>query len=204
MSFKNYSQLTIDLGDSTNGADCLNSSDVDNCTLTNQLDDGYSSEEQVIIIAYIVFLLIGGTGNLAVFVKLLVKRPSRSRFNVLLTHLAIADLLVTFILIPSEIGWRITQSWRGGELSCKVVQAARVFGSYLSSAVLICIGLDRYFAVVWPLGVQASYNRSTRMLIFSWFASACLSFPQVCISILFVDLIASEKYCCRGLKLELK
>lgn len=39
----------------------------------------------------------------------------------MLTHLAIADLLVTFIMMPLEIGWAFTVSWRAGDFMCRQV-----------------------------------------------------------------------------------
>lgn len=70
------------------------------------------------------------------------KRPSR--IDTMLTHLAIADLLVTFLMMPMEIGWAITVSWKAGDLMCRIMSFLRTFGLYLSSFVLVCISLDRY------------------------------------------------------------
>lgn len=69
------------------------------------------------------------------------KRPSR--IDTMLTHLAIADLLVTFVMMPLEVGWSITVSWQAGDFMCRIMSFARVFGLYLSSFVLVCISVDR-------------------------------------------------------------
>ncbi|VVD04030.1 unnamed protein product [Leptidea sinapis] len=46
---------------------------------------------------------------------------------------------------------RVTNAWLAGNLMCKMLLVMRAFGLYLSSNVLVCISLDRYFAVVHPL-----------------------------------------------------
>lgn len=76
---------------------------------------------------------------------MLIKRRLRrpSRIDAMLTHLAIADLWVTFMIMPLEVGWSITVSWKAGDLMCRIMSFARVFGLYLSSFVLVCISVDR-------------------------------------------------------------
>lgn len=55
----------------------------------------------------------------------------------------------------------------------------RAFGPYLSSMVLVCISIDRYFAVIHPLKVNDAHRRSKIMLTFAWLTSIVCSVPQV-------------------------
>jgi len=55
----------------------------------------------------------------------------------------------------------------------------RVFGLYLSGYILVCISLDRYIAVMKPVGVSDSNNREIVMLAIAWIASIGCSLPQV-------------------------
>lgn len=50
---------------------------------------------------------------------------------------------VTFLMMPLEIGWAITVSWKAGDAMCRIMAFFRVFGLYLSSFVLVCISMDR-------------------------------------------------------------
>lgn len=52
---------------------------------------------------YSALLAIGALGNVAVFSSLVRSRRRKSRVNLLMTHLVIADMLVTFIVIPLEV-----------------------------------------------------------------------------------------------------
>lgn len=94
-------------------------------------------------------------------------------------HLVIADLLVTFIMIPLEIGWRITTQWLAGNIACKLFLFLRAFGLYLSSNVLVGISLDRYFAILYPLRVTDARKRGKFMLTCAWIISFVCSTPQV-------------------------
>lgn len=46
-------------------------------------------------------------------------------------------------MMPLEIGWAITVSWKAGDLMCRIMAFFRVFGLYLSSFILVCISMDR-------------------------------------------------------------
>lgn len=82
--------------------------------------------------------------NITVLVMLIKRRLKRSsRIDTMLTHLTIADLLVTFLMMPLELAWSVTVSWQAGDAMCRIMSFARVFGLYLSSFVLVCISVDR-------------------------------------------------------------
>ncbi|KAF4527498.1 hypothetical protein B566_EDAN015435, partial [Ephemera danica] len=102
------------------------------------------NEGHVLSIAtYSVLLVISATGNITVLSLLLQRRrKAHSRINTMLLHLAIADLLVTFLLMPLEIAWAATVSWRGGDALCRIMAFFRTFGLFLSSFILVCISLD--------------------------------------------------------------
>lgn len=89
-------------------------------------------------------MVLSSIGNITVLVMLIKRRMKRpSRIDTMLTHLAVADLLVTLLMMPLEIGWAITVTWQAGDLMCRIMMFARVFGLYLSSFVLVCISVDR-------------------------------------------------------------
>lgn len=55
------------------------------------------------IIVYVVLFFIAAIGNLTVVVSLLKSRYRKSRISLMILHLAIADSMVTFIMIPLEV-----------------------------------------------------------------------------------------------------
>ncbi|XP_033218326.1 gonadotropin-releasing hormone II receptor [Belonocnema kinseyi] len=141
-----------------------------------QFNDGHV----VSIATYSVLMVISAIGNSTVlFLISRRRRNSKTRINTMLMHLAIADLLVTFLMMPLEIGWAITVSWKAGDAMCRIMAFFRIFGLYLSSFILICISIDRYYAVLRPLQIVNINRRSKIMLIGAWVGSTLCSMPQM-------------------------
>ncbi|XP_011498624.1 PREDICTED: gonadotropin-releasing hormone II receptor isoform X1 [Ceratosolen solmsi marchali] len=82
-------------------------------------------------------------------------------------------------MMPLEIGWSVTVSWKGGDVMCRIMSFFRVFGLYLSSFILICISVDRYHAVLRPLQMIDIDRRGRFMIAGSWICSALCSAPQM-------------------------
>ena len=131
------------------------------------------------LIAFSILFPIAAVGNLLVFVALIRNRHRKSRVNLMILHLSIADMIVTFIYLPTEIVWNLTIQWLFGNIACKLYKFLSAFGFYMSSMVLVCISLDRYFAVLHPLKVNDAQRRGKIMLFFAWIISIILSLPQV-------------------------
>lgn len=60
-------------------------------------------EHDMVIGVYSALLVVGALGNIAVFYALMSSRRRKSRVNLLMTHLVVADMMVTFIVIPLEV-----------------------------------------------------------------------------------------------------
>ncbi|KAL1403086.1 hypothetical protein pipiens_005815 [Culex pipiens pipiens] len=140
---------------------------------------GYTDSTVAVIIVYCVLFIIAAGGNLSVVITLFrSRRHRRSRVSLMICHLAVADLMVAFIMIPLEVGWRITVQWHAGNVACKVFLFMRAFCLYLSSNVLVCVSLDRCFAVIYPLRVSAARKRGKIMLGGAWFIAFANALPQ--------------------------
>ncbi|RLU24278.1 hypothetical protein DMN91_004490, partial [Ooceraea biroi] len=134
----------------------------------------------VTIVTYGILMMISAAGNITVLITTIIRRrKSKSRIHTLVMHLSIADLFVTFLMMPLEIGWAITVSWEAGDAMCRIMAFFRIFGLYLSSFVIICISVDRYFAVMQPLQILDVHRRGKIMLILAWIGSVLCSLPQM-------------------------
>lgn len=132
------------------------------------------------VVVYSLLFIIGAPANYRVLSNLLANSSyKKSRHHLLLLNLAIADCIVSFLMIPTEIGWSLTNAWLAGNVGCKMFQFLRVFGPYSSSAVLITISVDRYLAVTDPFNYGQLDNRISKLLVTSWTFSILLSLPQV-------------------------
>lgn len=106
-------------------------------------------------------------------------RQSWSAIYFLILHLSIADVLVTCFCIFGEAGWSYTVQWVAGELACKLVKFSQMFSLYLSTYVLVLIGVDRWIAVKYPMKSLNMAKRCHRLLLYAYIASFILSIPQV-------------------------
>ncbi|KRX93785.1 Vasopressin V1a receptor [Trichinella pseudospiralis] len=138
----------------------------------------------MVICCYSVVMLLSAVGNVAMLLILL-KNFSRTRSNrvfTLLLHLNIADLLVTFIHMPKEIGHTATVQWLGPDWLCRSTKYMDVFGIYLSSNLLICMCVDRFLAIVHPMFSFRARQNVRNMLVASWIIAALTSSPQKVLS----------------------
>ena len=145
----------------------------------------FTEDSLVSVISYSLLFVLAGVGNVSVFAALIRNRRRRSRINTFVLHLCLADMMVAFIMLPMEIGWHITVSWKAGDVGCRIFMFFRTFGFYLSSCILVSISLDRYFAIAKPLNIHDANRRGKIMLLASWICSIGASIPQVK-SLLFI------------------
>ncbi|XP_069958961.1 adipokinetic hormone/corazonin-related peptide receptor variant I-like isoform X2 [Cherax quadricarinatus] len=146
--------------------------------MTGEIDEDLTHINMTPLIAYSLLFPFAAIGNLMVFVALFRNRHRKSRVNMMIMHLSLADMIVTFVFLPTEITWHVTIEWVFGNFGCKVYKFFSAFGFYMSSMVLVCISLDRYFAVLHPLRVNDAQRRGKIMLFFAWLISAVISLPQ--------------------------
>ncbi|XP_043474123.1 gonadotropin-releasing hormone II receptor-like [Leptopilina heterotoma] len=154
----------------------MEANSVNNSTLPPNMT--FTNRSMTVIIVYCIFFIIAAIGNLTVFITLSRGRYKKSRIALMICHLSAADLFVTFFMIPLEVGWRVTVKWLAGNFACKICLFLRAFGLYLSSNILICVSLDRYFAVLHPLKLNDAKRRGKLMLTVAWIASVIYAIPQ--------------------------
>uniref|UniRef100_A0A915Q078 G-protein coupled receptors family 1 profile domain-containing protein n=1 Tax=Setaria digitata TaxID=48799 RepID=A0A915Q078_9BILA len=94
-------------------------------------------------------------------------------------HMNVADLIVTFEYLPKQIIHSATKYWYGGDVLCRTTRFFDIFGVSLSSAVLVCICIDRWLSVYKPFSVINGINRNKIMLIFAWISAFIISSPQI-------------------------
>lgn len=144
--------------------------------------------EAALVRVYVLTILgvISLIGNLATIWNIrktkATRRASRhtwSAIHFLILHLSIADLLVTVFCIFGEAAWNYTVEWVAGELACKLMKFLQMFSLYLSTYVLVLIGIDRWIAVKYPMKSLNMAKRCHRLLISAYFISLILSSPQV-------------------------
>ncbi|CAL7944246.1 unnamed protein product [Xylocopa violacea] len=107
------------------------------------------------------------------------RQHSWSAVYALILHLAVADLLVTVFCIGGEAVWTYTVAWIWGNVACKVFKFLQVFSLYLSTFVLVLIGVDRFFAVRYPMKGFNTTDRCLKSVVVAWILSSILASPQI-------------------------
>lgn len=105
-------------------------------------------------------------------------RPSWTAIYSLIFQLSIADLIVTVFCIGGEAAWYLTVQWYAGNIACKLFKFMQMFALYLSTFILVLIGVDRWLAVKYPMKSMATATRNGRLVAVAWFLSFVLSIPQ--------------------------
>ncbi|XP_037606785.1 gonadotropin-releasing hormone II receptor-like [Sebastes umbrosus] len=103
----------------------------------------------------------------------------KSHIRVLIINLTVADLLVTFIVMPVDAAWNITVQWLAGDLACRFLMFLKLQAMYSCAFVTVVISLDRQSAILNPLAISMARRRNRVMLMVAWTMSALFSIPQM-------------------------
>ncbi|XP_058446014.1 gonadotropin-releasing hormone receptor [Malaya genurostris] len=142
-----------------------------------------SSVIRVIVLS--AMAMVSLLGNIATMCSIQKDRKSRrlarhnwSAIYSLIFHLSIADLLVTGFCMIGEAAWSYTVEWMAGMVACKLFKLLQMFSLYLSTYVLVLVGVDRWVAVKYPMKSLNTARRCHRYLLGAYTVSFLLSIPQ--------------------------
>lgn len=158
----------------------------------DKLNSFYFYEIEQFAVLWILFTVIV-LGNSAVLFVMFVNKNRKSRMNYFIKQLAIADLSVGLLHVLTDIIWRITISWRAGNIACKLIRFSQVCVTYSSTYVLVAMSIDRYDAITHPMNFSKSWRRARHLVTAAWVVSVLFSLP-----ILFLyeeKLIQSQMQC---------
>jgi gonadotropin-releasing hormone receptor len=145
-----------------------------------------SSSAMIRAIVLSAMAIVSLLGNIATMLNIHRNRSNRrairhncSAIYSLIFHLSISDVLVTGFCIIGEAVWSYTVAWLAGNIFCKVFKVLQMFSLYLSTYVLVLVGIDRWVAVKYPMKSLNTAKRCNRFLMVSYALSFLFSLPQV-------------------------
>ena len=145
-----------------------------------------TEEAKVKALVLTIMAIISFIGNVSTIISIARnKRKSRSTVYTLIHQLSIADLFVTFACLTTEAIWTYTVAWIAGNLLCKMMKFLQMFSLYLSTFVLVLIGVDRLIAVRYPMRRQDTHRKCNYSIFFIWILSGILSIPQVSYNVFY-------------------
>ncbi|XP_078349143.1 pyroglutamylated RF-amide peptide receptor-like [Oculina patagonica] len=131
-----------------------------------------------------ILVVVDIVGNSLVCVIIKRHQDMRIPINYLLLNLAVADILFAIFITPKVI-LRLTSSHPEGvtgTVLCKFLTAGNVawVGAASSIVTLVAIAIERYYAVMYPVGNKGNFTkRKAKIIIFgSWIFSFILQIPK--------------------------
>ncbi|XP_034781599.2 proteinase-activated receptor 1-like [Acipenser ruthenus] len=126
-------------------------------------------------------LLLNGLAILMFICKMKLRKPA----VIYMLNLAIADLLFV-LLLPFKISYHFCgNNWGFGPVMCRIVTAAFYCNMYCSVLLMMCISIDRFLAVVYPMQSLTWRSRENAAVVclFMW----CLAIGGV------IPIVLSEQ-----------
>ncbi|KAM9800419.1 G-protein coupled receptor 84 [Syngnathus typhle] len=166
--------------------------------ITNQTEDSFSCHSASVegyryfaVLWGCTVTITGTLGNLLTILAFAFDSQLRTRFNVLIVNLALADLLYCTILQPISVDSYLHLRWRSGELWCRTFGLLLFLSNSVSIITLCLVAMSRYLLVAKrALFERVFSNRGLVSLLLSTWALGLASFsplwsvfvfvPQVC------------------------
>lgn len=142
-----------------------------------------TSTDLGLTVAFSVVVLVNLVGNGVVCVVVLKYRGMRGPMNFLLVNLAVSDMMVALFIAPVYvIKWAFHHpSGVAGDYLCRFITGGNFIwvGGAVSAFSLVVVAVERYFAVVHPLGVRWKLTnpRLTAVAITSWLYGVLFNLP---------------------------
>ncbi|KAH3825778.1 hypothetical protein DPMN_127658 [Dreissena polymorpha] len=142
-----------------------------------------------------VVLVMGAAliGNLVLLVSLLCKHQKRKRIDVFIASLAIADLSVALITMPSELVEAVFKQWVFGAFMCKLVLYLQAVTLSSTTFILTAMSIDSYQIIVKPLKSLSQRPNIKAKVAAAWAMAFLMSIPQVFIFVQVQDYDDSHK-----------
>uniref|UniRef100_A0A1I8JHK7 G_PROTEIN_RECEP_F1_2 domain-containing protein n=1 Tax=Macrostomum lignano TaxID=282301 RepID=A0A1I8JHK7_9PLAT len=127
---------------------------------------------------------VTGFGNLLVLVSFRIDPQLRSVSNYFLMSLAVADLLIGFVSMPTYTVYLLVNYWPFGVVACNLYLCFDYTMCNASVASLLIISIDRYRSVTSPLVYRAhrTPRRALIMIACAWAVSIVLWSPLIVLS----------------------
>ncbi|CAH1990365.1 unnamed protein product [Acanthoscelides obtectus] len=133
------------------------------------------------LIIYGITFVLGLTGNSLIIIATFRYRRMKNVTNVLLSSLAMSDLLLIVFCIPVKVAKLFSYTWRMGVFICKGVHYMQNLSAICSVLTLTAISLERYYAIVYPMKAKytCTLSQAKKIVIVIWILSVVLSIPTL-------------------------
>ncbi|XP_051971556.1 alpha-1A adrenergic receptor-like [Xyrauchen texanus] len=147
-----------------------------NCSVISSFNIDIS-KTLVLGLVLIVFIIFGVMGNIMVILSVAYHRHLRSVTHYFIANLAVADLLLSSVVLPFSAASEFLDRWIFGRTLCNAWIALDVLCCTASILSLCIISVDRCVAVSYPLlyPCLATGSRARAAVVALWALSAAIS-----------------------------
>ncbi|XP_055640522.1 neuropeptide CCHamide-2 receptor [Toxorhynchites rutilus septentrionalis] len=167
----------------------------------DQIDEYEPYEERletyVVPVVFAIIFIVGILGNGTLVIIFLRHRAMRNIPNTYIFSLALADLLVILVCVPSASLIYTLESWPWGVAVCRVTECFREISIGVSVFTLTALAADRYCAIVNPLRKLQTRPITVIVAILIWLLAIAFAIPSAVISDVVVVEIPNKtiEYC---------
>lgn len=151
----------------------------DNCSNCSQVSVPELNVYKAVILGLLLgaFIVFGIVGNILVILSVVCNRNLRTVTHYFIVNLAVADLLLSFTVLPFSAIFEIVDRWLFGRAFCNVWAAVDVLCCTASIMSLCVISVDRYIGVSYPLRYPTIMTKRRALLavMLLWLLSTIIS-----------------------------
>uniref|UniRef100_A0A1A7XPG0 Alpha-1D adrenergic receptor n=1 Tax=Iconisemion striatum TaxID=60296 RepID=A0A1A7XPG0_9TELE len=124
-----------------------------------------------------VFILVAIVGNILVILSVVCNKQLQNITNFFIINLAMADLLLSIIVLPFSASLEVMGCWVFGRVFCNIWAAVDVLCCTASILSLCIISIDRYIGVKYCLKYPSimTERRAVAILLLVWVSSVVIS-----------------------------
>lgn len=134
------------------------------------------------VIFIIILMLVGTLGNLSFLISVCSSPRLRNPANILLTNLAIGDLIYLFVAAPFYIEHALHPNWQHAEIVCKLRHFAQSTAQGICVYSLTALSAERYMVLAGQTVMRGKKYRRALAAVLLWFISVVISLPVLILS----------------------
>ncbi|XP_077999759.1 substance-P receptor-like [Glandiceps talaboti] len=151
----------------------------------------------IITTAFSFNMILSIVGNVIVLWVLIWGRATRTDLNAFLINLAVADLLMAIFCMPFTFPTIMFGHWIFGKAMCPTVIFMQQVSTVVNILTLTAVGIDRYFAVKYPLKIRVTKRKKKVVFTILWFIALSLGTLQtVFVRVETIDYYGKTVYFC--------
>ena len=153
-----------------------------NSTNTDENGEPFALK-MVLRLCFVIVFVIGLCGNLLVCIVMIQQRRMRTVMNCFTLNLAISDLIIIVIYVPSQYAaYENNQNWPFGNAGCRLTYSIVPASLSASIGTMLAISCERFRGIVFPFKPRLTLTTVRRIILIIWIVSITTALPLMIIA----------------------